>query len=267
MKVIDFRARPSTSEYLGLFTGPGAEREWEINFRYSRPAEVSLDQFVKDVEEAGVDKAVFTGRQSANRSISNDYVAECMQRFPDRIIGTAGANVEAGPAAVAEVERAITKLGLRALSLDAHYVKSNFNDPRFYPLYEKALELDVPVIMTVGPLVGQAGAPIPIDAVAERYPDLKIVCSHAAWPQAADFLALAYRHENVYIEPSIYWMLPGGDLFVEFANEWMPDKIIYASAFPFRPMTDAELFAKLPLREGVREKVMWENAARLLKLI
>jgi uncharacterized protein len=266
MKVIDFRARPSTKEYLGLFRGPGAEREWEINFRYSRPPEVSLDQFVEDVEAAGIDYAVFTGRQSANRSVSNDYVAECMKRFPSRIIGTAGANVEAGPAALAEVERAITQLGLKGLSLDAHYIHSNFNDSRFYPLYEKALELDVPVIMTVGPLVGQAGAPAPIDLVAERYPELKVVCSHAAWPQAAEFLALAYRHENVYVEPSIYWMLPGGDLFVEFANEWMPDKIIYASAFPFRPMTDVEPFSKLPFKKGVLEKVLWENAARLLKL-
>ena len=98
------------------------------------------------------------------------------------------------------------------------------------------------------------------------FPDLKIVCSHGVWPQVTEFLALVYRHENVYLEASIYEFLPGGDLFVQFANDVMPDKFVYASAFPFRPLGDLQRFRQLPFKPNVLEQILWHTPAKLLKL-
>jgi predicted TIM-barrel fold metal-dependent hydrolase len=267
MPVIDFRARPNTSEYMRMYTSPGALKDWEVRFRYERPADESLQTFMANVQHAGVDIAVFAGRQASDRGVTNDYIAECVRAFPGRMVGLAGIDVAAGgEAGAAEIERAVTQLGLSGVSLDAHYVKKPFSDPAFAPLYRKALELDVPVVLTMGPLVGKWGDPRAVDELADQFPELKIVCSHGIWPQVTELLALVYAHDNVYLEPSIYEFLPGGDLFVDYANNVSADRFIYASAFPFRPLADIDRFRQFPFKPGVFDKIVWHNAARLLKL-
>jgi len=266
MGVIDFRARPNTAEYMALYDNPASRRNWEVRFRFPKPADETLEAFMANVAAEGIDRIVFTGRQTATRGISNDYIAGCVHQYPDRIVGFAGIDVAAGPPAVAELERAVTRLGFKGVSLDPHAAKAYPSDPRFYPIYRKALELDVPVVFTMGPIVGKWGGPQGVDDLAEEFPDLKIVCSHGVWPQVTEFLALVYRHENVYLEASIYEFLPGGDLFVQFANEVMPDKFVYASAFPFRPLGDLQRFRQLPFKPDVLEQILWHTPAKLLKL-
>jgi predicted TIM-barrel fold metal-dependent hydrolase len=265
-RVIDFRARPNTVEYMALYDNPASRRNWEVRFRYPKPENESLDAFMAKVDAEGIDRIVFTGRQTPTRGISNDYIAGCVDRYPEAMIGFAGIDVSAGAAAVAEVERAVTRLGLRGISLDPHSVKAYPSDPRFHPIYRKALEMDVPVVFTMGPIVGRWGGPQGVDELAEEFPELKIVCSHGVWPQVTEFLALAYRHENVYLEASIYEFLPGGDLFVQFANEVMADKFVYASAFPFRPLSDLQRFRRFPLRPEVLDQILWHTPAKLLKI-
>jgi len=267
MSVIDFRARPNTPEYMRMYTSASALRDWQVRFRYDRPPDEPLETFMANARQAGVDVAVFAGRQAADRGVTNDYIAECVRAFPGRMVGLAGIDVAAGgEAGAAEIERAITQLGLRGVSLDAHYVKKPFCDPVFAPMYRKALELDVPVVLTMGPLVGKWGDPQAVDELADQFPDLKVVCSHGVWPQVTELLALVYAHDNVYLEPSIYEFLPGGDLFVQYANDVSADRFVYASAFPFRPLDDLARFQQFPFKPGVLDKIVWHNAARLLKL-
>jgi|SoiMethySBSTD1v2_1073268.scaffolds.fasta_scaffold498036_1 predicted TIM-barrel fold metal-dependent hydrolase len=267
MPVIDFRARPNTPEYMALYDNAASRRNWEVRFKFPKPPDQPLEAFMASVAAHGIDRIVFTGRQTATRSLSNDYIAACVQQYPDRIIGFAGIDVASGLAAVAELERAVATLGLRGVSLDPHAASAYPSDPAFYPIYRKALELDVPVVFTMGPIVGKWGHPQGVDDLAREFPDLKIVCSHGIWPQVTEFLALAYRHENVYLETSIYEFLPGGALFVEFANDVMPEKILYASAFPFRPLSDLERYRRFPFKPGILDRILWDNPARLLKIV
>jgi predicted TIM-barrel fold metal-dependent hydrolase len=56
-------------------------------------------------------------------------------------------------AATAEIERSIETLGLSGFSLDPPPA----NDRRNYSLYGEAADLDVPVVITMGPKVGSLG--------------------------------------------------------------------------------------------------------------
>jgi len=116
MGVIDFRARPNTTEYMALYDNPASRRNWEVRFRFPKPANETLEAFMANVAAEGIDRIVFTGRQTATRGISNDYIAGCVRQYPDRIVGFAGIDVAAGPPAVAELERAVTRLGLKGVS-------------------------------------------------------------------------------------------------------------------------------------------------------
>ena len=263
MKIIDFRARPNTEQYMRLYEGTYA---WDNFFNFPKPETTTLDKFIDSLKMAGVTQAVFTGRNSPRVSLSNDYVFECVQAYPDRLIGFAGIDPTQGLNSLREIERTISKMGFKGISLDPHHIKIFPDDRILYPIYYKCLEIDIPVIFTMGPLVGKWGAPFAVDNLAEDLPDLKIICSHGVWPQVNEFIALAFRHKNVYLEASIYQFLPGAEPIFDAANTILQDKIVYASAFPFRPLVDVKRFLEYPFEKNVVDKLVYKNAARILKI-
>ena len=82
-------------------------------------------------------------------------------------------------------------------------------DRRYYPLYAACVELGVPFCTQVGhtgPMrPSETGRPIPyIDQVAIDFPELVIVCGHIGYPWTEEMVAVARKHENVYIDTSAY---------------------------------------------------------------
>ena len=91
---------------------------------------------------------------------------------------------------------------------------------------------------------------------------------HACWPWVTEVCGVAYRRQNVYLIPDAYGVRhPGYTHWVEAANTYLADRLLFGTAFPIvplKPMVDA--FRSLPFRDDVREKVEYKNAARLLNL-
>ena len=127
----------------------------------------------------------------------------------------------------------------------------------------------MPVSITVGPNIGETGkshSPHPIATVAEEFPDLTIVCAHASWPTPTFFVNLAYRHENVYLDGSIYQFFPGAEPFIEAAKGLINEKVLWASAFPFGPLDDVERLKDRGFDDEALENVLYNNAAEVLDL-
>lgn len=237
------------------------------------PKQGTLEDFIRDIDDAGIDKVVCTGRDIETTSawkVTNDYVADMVSKYPDRIIGIAGVDPNKGDAAVREVERAVNELGLKGASMDPFGAGLYANDPKMYPIYQKCSDLNVPVFITIGPLPVSGtkisfGSPLPIDDVAVDFPKLKILCSHGGWPFTREMVAIAWRNDNVYFETSVYHFMPGAELVVDAANTIISDKLVFASAHPFAPFKESlEKFKKLPFKEEVLPKILYQNAARML---
>ncbi len=269
--IIDFRARPNTAQVMKDYVGEGTERMWEF-FDHLAPTGVALKDYVAALEENGIDHAVFTGRQrrtngALTRGVDNDYIADCVRRYPGRLIGVAGVDPTDGiVAAVAEVNRAVGELGLAGVALDPDAAKSCPDDRIFYPIYAAAAERSVPVVLTLGPLVGRFANPAAVDRVAEDFPELTIVCSHGCWPQVTELIGLAYRHPNVYLELSLYEFLPGAEPVIAAANSVIQNQVLYASAFPFNGLDTIDRFRQLPFEPNVLRKLLFENPANVLGL-
>jgi predicted TIM-barrel fold metal-dependent hydrolase len=82
-------------------------------------------------------------------------------------------------------------------------------DRRYYPLFAECVELGVPFCTQVGhtgPLrPSETGRPIPyIDQVALDFPELVIVGGHIGYPWTEEMVAVARKHDNVYIDTSAY---------------------------------------------------------------
>ncbi|MBI4305267.1 MAG: amidohydrolase [Chloroflexi bacterium] len=211
---------------------------------------------------------------------TNDYVASIVRAYPQQFIGFASIDPWKGKAAVAELVRSVRDLGLRGLKL--HPIQQAFfpDDRRFYPIYEKCVELGVPVLFHSGFAAAGAGMPggaglklkysrpIPhIDDVAADFPGLTAIMAHPAWPWIDEQIAVGLHKPNVYIDLSGWAPRYIPEALIREANGRLRDKVLFGSDYPYLP-PDRWLkeFAALQIKEEVRPKVLLENARKVLKL-
>ncbi len=223
-----------------------------------------------------VDAETVTG----DRPDTNDYVAELVNAHPEQFIGFATVDPWKGDEAVRELERAVTRLGLKGLKLHPIHQAFYPDDTRFYPLYEKCVELGIPALFHSGFAaagIGMPGgggmklkysAPIPhIDDVAADFPGLTVIMAHPAWPWVEEQIAVALHKPNVYIDLSGWAPRYIPKPLIHEINTRLQDKALFGSDFPYLP-PDRWLagFERLEIRDEVRSKILLENAKRALGL-
>ena len=270
MKVIDFRIRPNTAEYMKLYTGPGYALLWR-RFGLPEPAAVALDYFSAEAHEQSVELGVFTGRNSNWARLSNDYVRATAAETGGLLLTAFGidpysAQREAELGAAAEDERNIG-IALDPPGDPIAAEPTGWDDEAvMFPIYEFAAANKLVAILTVGPFVGQFyGDPGPIERIARTFPDLRLVIAHGCWPRSEELVATAYRNDNVYLEASIYAFHPGAHVFREGAATLIADKVVYASAFPFQPLDAWKRYVGLGWPEDALQKILYANARRLIE--
>src|SRR5690606_6884090 len=91
--------------------------------------------------------------------LTNDRLAEAVASHPDRFAALAAVGFEDAPSAVAELERAVTKLGLKGLIANSHVKGRYLDHPDFFPILEAAAALDVPVYLHPQTLPGSVIGP------------------------------------------------------------------------------------------------------------
>ena len=283
--VIDFRVRPPFNSFSNLtifnarLTAHNRPASW-VGPVAESVTQRSMDLFLSELDEAGVQRAVVWGRavRDIKASTTLEDVAELVKRYPARFLGFGGIRIPndgtEAQIAVAETERALTELGLSGITLEPGFALSPTlgpDDPNLYSVYERCQALNGVLALTISVRAGTAmrfSNPEAVDSVAHRFPKLKIVIGHSCWPWVAQAIGVAYRNSNVYLHPDFYGLgCAGHQQWVEAANTLLGEQIIFGSAYPLaavKPMIDG--YRRLGFREEVLENVMYRNAARLLGL-
>ena len=279
MKAIDIHAHiprmPGLSEY-------GIEPGLRQMFRMTDES-ISIEKMVETyraIDTMAVIFSVDAETETGNLPDPNDYVAQTVESYPDVFVGFCSVDPRKGKAAVEELERSVLSLGLRGLKL--HPIHQAFfpDDPVFIPLFTKAEELGIPVLMHSGYAAAGANSPggdgfelaysrpIPhVDSLAARHPDLTIIMAHPAWPWIQEQVAVALHKANVFIDLS-GWApryIPR-DLIAE-ASGRLRKKVLFGSDYPYiSPVTWLEQFQELDIRDEARPLILHDNAARILNL-
>jgi uncharacterized protein len=271
-EIIDVWANPPLAE---MFRGlPEVQRLFEQ--AGSAPilgTGLTPDEVVKLMDAAGIGRLMITAWMRPGRSLaSNDQVAEFVRAYPDRFLGVACVDLERPVAAVRELERAVKELGFKALRILPWLWKLPPSDRLYYPLYVKCVELDIPFCTQVGhtgPLMpSEPGRPIPyIDEVALTFPELRIVCGHIGYPWTDEMIAVAWKHEHVYIDTSAHLPRYYPPQLLQFMNTYGQDKVLFGTNFPMLDLKKcAEQAAALELRPEARAKFLSANAKRVFRL-
>ena len=279
MKAIDIHAHiprmPGLSEY-------GIEPGLRQMFRMADES-ISIEKMVETYRAIDTKAVIFSvdaETETGDLPDPNDYVAEAVDSYPDVFIGFCSVDPRKGKAAVEELERSVLSLGLRGLKL--HPIHQAFfpDDPAFIPLFAKAEELGIPVLMHSGYAAAGANAPggggfelaysrpIPhVDSLAARHPDLTIIMAHPAWPWIQEQVAVALHKSNVFIDLSGWAPRYIPKELISEASGRLRKKILFGSDYPYiSPVTWLEQFQELDIRDGSRPLILHDNAARILNL-
>lgn len=190
------------------------------------------------MDQAGVSQILLAAWNRPGAVLtSNAEIAKYTRAYPNRIFGLASVDLHDPVAAVKELDHYVRVEGFKGLRIVPWLWDLPPADAHYWPLYVKCIELDVPFCTQIGhtgPLCpSEVGRPIPyIDAIALKFPALKIVCGHLGYPWTAEAVSVAWKHENVYIDTSAWSPKYYAPEFLTFANTTGKKKVMFGTNFP-----------------------------------
>lgn len=272
--VIDFHIHPIVYDQFYVQTALDwikemhADKDWEQFYRnFSDP-----DFLCGFLRENGIDYGVVMAEISpmVTGVCSNEYVLQfCRDR--DMLIPFASINPSLTVNTGLELQRLVEQ-GFRGVKLYPTYQHCYPNDRRLYPLYSKAEDLQVPVMVHTGTSIFKGaklkyGDPLFLDEVAVDFPDLSILLVHSGrgfWYDRA--FVMTRLHKKVYMEIA---GLPPHKLLDYFPElERVADKVIFGTDWPgiINPGANIKAIRDLPLEEEAIQNILGGNAAGLLNI-
>ena len=282
IKAIDCVVNPITPEIMA--TRPAWSKTFwtqKIGRKTDDLMGLTHDKMLEAMDAAGIERsfllAVKIGRLGLPGSwhLPYEVVADAVQKYPDRFYGVAGIDPTQGMQGVRDFERSVREYGF----IGAHGYPQWFDlapdHPRWYPFYAKCCELDVPIQLQVGQSLNytaeqrlpSVGRPITLDAVACDLPELKLIGIHVGIPWTDEMIAMAWKHDNVYIGCDAHSPKYWPQSFVQFITTIGKDKVIFGTDYPVLDFerTRREI-EDLGLREDSKRRLYRDNAIRLYKL-
>lgn len=248
-------------------------------------------RLLKLMDETGIDKAVLMTSDHRRVYVDregpytpNEWLLEVIETDRTRLFGMCSVDPLRDPYQGAqEVRRMLEEHDIRALKLYPTYDHFYPADERCWPLYRLAIEHDIPVMFHMGrcsivnaPMKYQP--PHLLDEVGMRFPELKVIVAHLAFPWVEECVTLLQRHEHFHGDIA-YWDKFPSEKILRHLSDFRVlcsfEKLLYGSenaytaTFPtkIRGLNDvAEKLGFEKLSDEDMEHLTWRNAARLFKI-
>ncbi len=183
---------------------------------------------------------VFGGKaRLSDMWVDDRYVADYVSRRPDALIGFLSVD-PTQEGWEREMREGCESLGLRGIKLLPMYAGFRPDDERLDPLWRYATQKRLPVLLHTGTtFVAQAPLectlPRHVDAVAIRFPDVKIIMAHLGHPYEGECIATFRKHPNVYADVSALHYRPfqlyHSLMLVQEYGVW--NKVLFGTDYPF----------------------------------
>jgi aminocarboxymuconate-semialdehyde decarboxylase len=303
--------RHESGQGLGVMVG-NAKRT-----AFSSPkVRFTTDERLKDMDAQGVDVQVLSihtpffgyhldpaqGRQLAREV--NDEIAGLTRQSPQRFAGLATLPVQDVTAAIDELERAITVLGLKGAELDTNVNGEQWDEPKFRPFFKAAEALGAVLFFHPQPQHNFLMERTPRDGlfnslgvilddaivvailisggVLEACPDLRVCIAHGGGPacfamgrldrgwQSRPEARRIPQPPSAYQRRLYYDSVTGSEEALRFLLDQVgADRVVLGSDWPFvpwHPSPVAWVQGLKSLSQEEKERILWRNLESLLGL-
>ena len=264
--------RPSWKD--GFFVG-------KMRVTQETAAGLTHEQMLRRMDRAGIERSFLIATKAGRLGHPSTYhlpyevVARAVDEHPDRFSGLAGVDPTEGMEGVRQLERAVRDMGFVGAHGYPHWFELAPDHARWYPIYAKCVELDVPIQLQVGQSMVYApdypcrsvGRPITLDAVACDFPELKLIGIHVGIPWTDEMIAMAWKHRNVFIGTDAHSPKYWPQSFIHYVNSYGQDKVLFGTDFPVLDFerTRDEIEA-LGFKPEVKRKLFRDNALKLYRV-
>ena len=289
----------------GAFESFGKRLEDLDDLRIAAMDEAGVDICVLSQTSPGLQRETDAKRAVSLAKESNDFLAQAIERHPDRFCGFAHLAMQETIEAAAELDRAVTKLGFKGAMINGHTNGAYLDEEQFYPFWQHVAKLDVPIYLhpadhfdkphmykdhaeLMGCIWGWGvetathALRLIFSGLFDRLPGLKIILGHMGetlpallWRldsrAAISKLPVALKKSpSEYIKDNFIVTTSGvcANAPLLCAVEAMgEDNVLFSTDYPYESHTIAAKFIEdAPIGETVRAKICHENARRILKL-
>jgi len=303
--------RHEAGEGLGTAVGGGMRTGFT-----SPKVRYTVEERLKDMDEQKVDVQVLsihtpfvgyhleaTQGQALAREV-NDEIGATVRGSKGRLAGLATLPVQDVKSAIAELERAVTKLGLKGASLDTQVNGEQWDEPKFLPFFKAAEQMKAVLFYhpqpqnnflmqrikryglsnSLGVILDDAivvGVLI-CGGVLEKCPDLKVCIAHGGGPAC---FAMGRIDRNWHDRPAtrntpqppsayqkkLYYdtVVPSEEALRFMIDRVGADRVVLGSDWPFvlwKPSPVAWVQGLKSLTADEKEKILWKNLATLLDI-
>lgn len=239
----------------------------------------TVEDLITEMDNSGVDVSVMCGFGWADHDLCvmhNDYLLDCIARYPDRLVALAAVQPLVGQKALAEVERCLAAgaRGVGELMPDGQgYQLSELR--RIEHLFQMASERSFPILTHASEPVGhhypgkESVTPVTIWPLVQAYPEAKLILGH--WGGGYPFYELMEEvrqtSRNVYYDSAASTYLYAPQVFFHVGGIVGYDKVLWATDFPvLRQKRFLQRMGELCLSQERLAAVLGGNAARLFGL-
>ncbi len=305
-----FRHEPGDG--IGAMVGGGKRTSFS-----SPKVRLTPEERLRDMDALGVDMQVISihtpffgyhldpAQGKALARDVNDEIAAMVRQFPQRFAGLATLPVQDVKAAIEELERAVTGLGLKGAELDTVVNGENWDEPKFLPLFKAAEAMGAVLFFHPQPqhnfMMQRAGryglfnslgvivedaivvAVLIFGGVLDACPALRVCIAHGGgpacfamgrldrgWQGTPDARRNIPQPPSTYQRRLYYDSVTGSEEALRFLLDQVgADRVVLGSDWPFVPWHPSPVTwvqSLTTLTKDEKEKILWRNLESLLKL-
>jgi uncharacterized protein len=233
----------------------------------------SYESIIARMDKAGIVRGV-VGR------IPNEELKKLAKKHSDKFITLCEFSAYDGMRGVRGLEDLVKNHNISGFRTSSLYTGLPCSDRRYYPLFAKCIELDIPVRIYAGMSYANdrgydLGHPRNLDQVCVDFPELRVVAGLGGWPWSNELVALMRRHPNLYADTASHrpkhfgTKNSGWEMFMQFGNTLLQDKIMIGlsrETFGVPYETLIAEYEELPLKDSVKDKWFYQNAAEFFRI-
>jgi aminocarboxymuconate-semialdehyde decarboxylase len=274
------------------------------------------DERLADMDSLGVDVHVLSTyvgfynyhldvpAATATARAINDEIAEMARTWPQRFAGLGTLPMQDVKAAVAELERSMTQLGLKGVEINDHINGRTLEEPEFRPFWKAAEEMGACVFFhqasdtvvnqrtrryhlpnSIGNLADRAitFATLVHGGVMDAHPNLKIVLGHGggytcygigrmdhAWQVRSEARVHLTQPPSEYLRRFHYDCIVYTEPALRFLIDTVgADRVVFGTDWPYDMALDwpvAWILGMKSLTQEEKEAILWKNLERLMGL-